>query len=315
MQNIRRLDDQISTADALRARTGLFSPIMNPTMPRSIYQPHRAKLHKDKVRVGAESQGTPPPFAPLEELRREAEGAEHLVYSEIGKFQHQGQTYAIPRFVFNGPGLGDELVRIGIFAAIHGDEPETAHAAVTFLRRLLAEPERARGYQIYVYPVCNPTGLEDATRHSRNGLDLNREFWKGSEEPEVYYLERELGVLSFQGVIALHADDTTPGVYAYVRGATLTEALARPAIAAAEAFLPRAESAVIDGFPAKDALIQHHCFEGVLSNPAELHPAPFELIFETPQEKPFELQVEAAVAALDRILLEYRPFLAFGQNL
>ena len=251
----------------------------------------------------------------IEELRLEAEGSEHLVYSQIGKFQQGEKNYSIPRFWFAGPESTYEPVRIGIFAAIHGDEPETAHAALEFLRRLLAEPERARGYQLYIYPVCNPTGLENGTRHSRNGLDLNREFWKGSTEPEIHFLERELAISSFQGVIALHADNTTSGVYAYVRGATLTEALARPALEAAEAFLPRAGAAVIDGFAARDALIHDQCFAGVLSNPAELNPAPFELIFETPQEEPVSLQVEAAVAALDRILEEYRPFLAFGQNL
>ena len=254
-------------------------------------------------------------FEQIEELRREAQASEYLFHSEIGRFHHGRRPYAIPRFFFSGPGPADEAVRIGIFAAIHGDEPETGLAAVKFLRRLLSEPERARGYQIYVYPVCNPTGVEDRTRHSRTGKDLNREFWKGSREPEVYYLERELGVLLFQGVVALHADDTTSGVYAYVRGATLTEALARPALESAEAFLPRASAGVIDGFRAKDALIHGQCFEGVLSNPAELKPAPFELIFETPQEEPVEAQVNAAVAALDRILVEYRPFLAFGQGL
>lgn len=280
-------------------------------MPRSIYVPKRVK--PTKVQAHPVSQNNL--FQAIEELRREAAGSDYLFYSEIGSFRHGKSVYSIPRFVFAGPGSGDEPVRIGIFAAIHGDEPETGHAAIEFLRGLLRDPERGRGYQIYVYPVCNPTGVEDGTRHSRTGVDLNREFWKGSKEPEVYYLERELGVLLFSGVIALHADNTTPGVYAYVRGATLTEALARPAIEAAEAFLPRAAGSIIDGFPAKDALIQHHCFEGVLSNPAELRPAPFELIFETPQEMPHELQVKAAVAALDRILEEYRPFLAFGQNL
>ena len=254
-------------------------------------------------------------FGLVEELRGKAEGSDYLFYSEIGKFRHNNHSYALPRFVFLGPDSNDEPVRIGIFAAIHGDESETAHAAIEFLERLLQNPERARGYQIFVYPVCNPTGIQDGTRHSRDGLDLNREFWSGSKAPEVYYLERELGVLGFQGVIALHADDTTHGVYAYVRGATLTEALARPAIEAAEAFLPRATGDIIDGFPAKDGLIHQHCFQGVLSNPAELKPAPFELIFETPQELPFDLQVEAAIAALDRVLEAYRPFLAFGQNL
>ncbi len=254
-------------------------------------------------------------FAAVVELQREAAGSDHLFYSEIGAFRHSGEAYALPRFVFLGPGSDDEPVRIGVFAAIHGDEPETAHAAVEFLRRLLKEPDRARGYQIFVYPVCNPTGVEDRTRHSRNGLDLNREFWTGSKQPEVYYLERELGVLAFQGVVALHADDTTHGVYAFVRGATLTEALARPALAAAEKFLPRASGEVIDSFPAKDALIHQHCYDGVLCNPGELHPAPFEIIFETPAEAASELQVEAAVAALDAILEEYRPFLSIQQNL
>lgn len=254
-------------------------------------------------------------FNRVEELRALAQSSERLSYTEVGHFQHGPQSYTLPRFSFQGPGADEDPVRIGIFAAIHGDEQETAIAAIEFLHRLAAEPERGRGYQIYVYPVCNPSGVEDGSRFSRSGVDLNREFWSGSSEPEVYYLERELGVLSFQGVVALHADDTTHGVYAYVRGATLTEALARPALEAAERFLPREKGGIIDSFPAQDALIHQHCFEGVLSNPVELHPAPFEIIFETPQSSPFDLQVEAAVAALDRILEEYRPFLSIAQNL
>ena len=286
---------------------------MNLVMPRSTYSPLQVAKKQPQDSIGKKTANAL--FRKMEELRNEAEGSEHLFYSEIGEFRNGNEIHSIPRFVFLGPGAQYESVRIGIFAAIHGDESETGHAALEFLQGLLNEPERARGYQIYVYPICNPTGVEDGTRHSRSGVDLNREFWKGSKEPEVYYLERELGVLLVQGVIALHADDTTPGVYAYVRGSTLTEALARPAILAAETFLPRAAGSVIDGFPAQDALIRDYCFEGVLSNPSELHPAPFELILETPQDKPFDLQVRAAVAALDCILLEYRPFLAYGQNL
>ncbi len=309
---------------------GIFDQIYTPRQPvaagkashtmRSLYQPKSLRLPKPRpVDYAAGAMGNKQAenrvFAAVADLQREASGSNHLFYSEIGVFRHSGRSYVLPRFVFLGPGSDDEPVRIGLFAAIHGDEPETALAAVEFLRRLAADPERARGYQVFVYPVCNPTGVEDGTRHCRGGLDLNREFWTGSRQPEVYYLERELGVLAFQGVVALHADDTTHGVYAFVRGATLTEALARPALAAAEKFLPRAGGEVIDSFPAKDALIHHHCYEGVLSNPAELHPAPFEIIFETPAKASSALQVEAAVAALDAILEEYRPFLSIQQNL
>ncbi|MEY4488746.1 MAG: hypothetical protein RIQ79_1254, partial [Verrucomicrobiota bacterium] len=40
-----------------------------------------------------------------------------------------------------------------------------------------------------------------------------------------------------------------------------------------------------------------------------------DLIFETPAQERLDLQVEAAVTALDTILDEYRVFLAYAQNL
>jgi len=54
---------------------------------------------------------------------------------------------------------------------------------------------RGRGYELHVYPLVNPTGYEDGTRHSRSGKDLNREFWRGSNEPEVALLEKEILLL------------------------------------------------------------------------------------------------------------------------
>ena len=245
--------------------------------------------------------------------RCDREGS-RLRSSSVGEFHHGTGRYTLPRFIFTGPPGGHDPIRLGLFAAIHGDEPEGAFAVRDFLLRLDGDASLAEGYELYVYPVCNPSGYEDRTRHSRAGLDLNREFWSGSRQPEVYFLERELGVQQFAGLIALHSDDTSDGAYAYVRGATLTEALAKPALAAASRFLPLATGEIIDGFPARDGLISQ-CYEGVLSNPAELHPLPFEIIFETPQGSPVPQQTAAAVAALDAILREYRQFLAYGQDL
>ncbi len=232
----------------------------------------------------------------------------------MGEFYHGARQYRLPRFVFRGPPGGHDPIRLGLFAAIHGDEPEGALALRDFLAALDDDPLLAQGYELYAYPVCNPSGFEDCTRHSRAGLDLNREFWRGSGQPEVYFLERELAALQFAGLVALHSDDTCDGAYAYVRGATLTEALAKPALAAAARFLPLATGEVIDGFPARDGLISQ-CYEGILSNPVELNPAPFEIIFETPQGAPDTHQIAGAVAALHSILREYRQFLAYGQDL
>ena len=247
----------------------------------------------------------------LERTRREGS---RLSYSRVGDFHHGTCRYSLSRFVFRGSPGGHDPIRLGLFAAIHGDEPEGGFALRDFLLALDDDPAPAQGYELYVYPVCNPTGFEDRTRHSRAGRDLNREFWSGSQQPEVYFLERELGVMQFAGLVALHSDDTCDGAYAYVRGATLTEALAKPALAAAARHLPLATGELIDGFPARDGLISQ-CYEGVLSTPAELNPLPFEIIFETPQSAPFAQQTAGAVAALDSILREYRQFLAYGQDL
>ncbi len=251
-------------------------------------------------------------LAPLVEQASQTNS--RLRYSPIGDFYHGGCHYRLPRFVFQGPSGGGGTIRLGIFAAIHGDEPEGAVALRDFLLDLVVEPQLAQGYEIYAYPVCNPSGLEDGTRQSRADCDLNREFWHGSTQPEVYYLERELGVHQFAGLVSLHSDDTSEGAYAFVRGATLTEALAKPALAAAAKFLPLASGEIIDGFPASAGLVSQ-CYEGVLSNPAELKPLPFEIIFETPQSFPAARQTEAAKAALGAILREYRQFIAYGQNL
>jgi hypothetical protein len=183
-----------------------------------------------------------------------------------------------------------------------------------FLGNLVTQPEIAENFQLQIYPLCNPTGFEDNTRHSRTGRDLNREFWKGSAEPEVQILERELRQGHFSGIVQLHADDTSEGIYGFVRGHTLTENLLRPALDAAGKILPRNFSAIIDGFAARDGII-YDVYEGVLAAPARMDPVPFEIIFETPHAAPVELQVNALVVALQTILAEYRHLVSFAANI
>lgn len=231
----------------------------------------------------------------------------------LGSFEVHSQRYSLPRFTFRGPN-SSEPIRIGLFAAIHGDEPAGTLACTSFLQELAGTPALAENFQIEVYPICNPTGFEDNTRHSRRGRDLNREFWKGSVEAEVQILEHELRHGRFSGIIQLHADDTSDGLYGFVRGHTLTENLLRPALRAAGQILPRNVNATIDGFGARDGII-YESYEGVLAAPADMNPVPFEIILETPHQAEMELQVEALVMALRTILAEYRLLVAFAANI
>jgi hypothetical protein len=250
-------------------------------------------------------------LAPLDQL---AADSPNLVANHDARFDSAGETYTLPRYLFVGPKGGDTPIRLGIFAGLHGDEPEGSHALVQFIKLLEARPELAAGYYLSIYPVCNPTGFEDDTRHTRNGRDLNREFWRDSAEPEVKLLQAELTSRSFQGIIALHTDDTSDGFYGFVRGATLTRHLIEPALQAAEKFLPRDRRAVIDGFNARNGVIRD-CYDGVLSAPPRSRPRPFEIILETPQTPPEYLKVCAFVLALQTILAEYRKFIAYAQNI
>ena len=248
---------------------------------------------------------------PLHGLVEAGKGIDRAV---AGGFIVGNASYEIPRFTFTGPPAAHERIRIGIFGGVHGDEPAGALAAVRFVAELALDPERARGYELVIYPICNPTGFEDNTRETRAGKDLNREFWRGSTEPEVSILEAELHAHRFDGIITLHADDTCDGLYGYTHGRVINEALLKPALRAAEKVLPRDPRGSIDGFSAEEGLIRE-CFRGVLAAPANQSPQPFDLIFETPAHAPLEAQVSAAVLALGAILDEYRGFIAYAQHL
>jgi hypothetical protein len=231
-----------------------------------------------------------------------------------GEFRLVSKRHVIPRYTFLGPGDGFAQRRIGIFALLHGDEPAGALALLRWLESLAAQPSLARGYDLVCYPVCNPAGFEAGTRENAAGLDLNREFWRGSSQPEVRILENELRTQKFDGIIALHADDTSDGLYGYAHGRLYNENLLQPALRASEAVLPRNRGPLIDGFRACDGVISD-CFCGVLAPPPDAQPQPFDLIFETPARVALELQAEATRLALLAILATHRGFISYAANL
>lgn len=251
-------------------------------------------------------------LAPLRALRGASSGFE---YGTAGEFTGGGGgRYAVPRCYFRGPDAGHEPVRLGLFAGVHGDEPAGCLSLIRLLLDLAAQPALGKGYELFVYPVVNPTGYEDGTRANRAGKDLNREFWRGSAQPEVQIVEQELRAHRFAGLITLHADDTCEGHYGYSHGCKVTDALLRPALLAAERVLPRDRREVIDGFTAREGIIED-CYHGILSAPPEQSPRPFNVIFETPAHASLDLQVGANVAALEAIVATYRGAISYAQDI
>jgi protein MpaA len=232
----------------------------------------------------------------------------------LGSWSIGTDTYSLEQHLFVGPRGGGDYFRVGVFAGIHGDEIAGVHAAVRFLQELAQTPAVARGYEVYVYPLCNPSGFEDGMRHSRSGRDLNREFWLGSRDPEVQLLERQIRTLRFDGLISLHADDETCGLYAFALGAEVTQHVVEPALQAAEKVLPRNREATIDNFVARNGLIRKG-YPGMLCAAPETSPRPFEIVFETPHHADLEKQIEANLTFLRHALDQYQQLQAVGQDL
>ncbi|GEP42289.1 succinylglutamate desuccinylase/aspartoacylase domain-containing protein [Brevifollis gellanilyticus] len=204
--------------------------------------------------------------------------------------------------------------KFGIFAGIHGDEEAGILATQQLIRWASEKPEELGDFELHFFPVCNPTGRNLGTRHNQSDLDLNREFWYGSLEPEVMYLESELRRERYDGIISLHSDTDSDGCYGFVSGALLSEQLLKPALEAADAHLPRNSEHLIDGFLAKDGIIKEG-YLGILSAPPEQEVKPLEIVFETPGLAPMHRQVAATVDAVKAILARYRLLQAYAPNI
>lgn len=224
-------------------------------------------------------------------------------------------SITIPKLVYT-PGKKQQIIKVGIFARLHGDEESGTHAAFELIRWAWNDPEELQDFTLHVFPICNPSGRNLGTRHSINDRDLNREFWSGSQEPEVRYLEDELKRERYHLIISLHADDDSDGIYGFVSGDVLSEQVLKPALAAASAaaHLPINRDKLIDGFLAADGIIKEG-YQGVLSAPPQQRPRPIEIVFETPNRTSMEKQVAAHVSAVKAILAEYRLLLAHAPNL
>lgn len=245
-------------------------------------------------------------------------GSRYLMSHAEWPVRHGNDEYALSRFLWAGPKGGGETLRIGLFATLNGDEPEGAFALARFLSALEREPESARGYALYFYPLCNPTGYEDGTRLTRARDALNRLFWTGSSAPEVKALESEIWMQAFHGIVHLRSDADSKGTYGFASGPVLSEALLEPALRATEAYLPRNQQRQKEGIPSRRGLVYSEIYnapkEGLRAVPGLKYP-PFEVTLATPRKAPVYLQVEALNAALQVILSEYRSVQSIAQHI
>src|SRR5213593_693287 len=79
-------------------------------------------------------------LSPLDEI---AEQSRHFLSKSFGCFESSGHRYSLPRYIYLGPKGGGDTLRLGIFAGVHGDEPEGALALTRFVTALEQNRELA----------------------------------------------------------------------------------------------------------------------------------------------------------------------------
>jgi hypothetical protein len=205
-------------------------------------------------------------------------------------------------------------VPICVVASVHGDEPDGILAAVEFARRFAHAKELLSTYSLTIYPCINPIGYERMRRENGNGKDLNREFQRGSSEPEVRIMETELRKQQFTGFISGHSDYESFGTYAYATGAVISERLAKPALFQASNIIPINTDPVIDGHPAHYGIINTK-FPGSLGPLTKGKTEPFDITIETPNLFSLRKRVQVQAIAFETILQEYRAVAAEGMYL
>ena len=114
------------------------------------------------------------------------------------------------------------------------------------------------------------------------------------------------------GIITLHSDDTSNGLYGFVSGAVLSEHLSNRRCSQRRSSCRGTITGSLMALMQRGIITEGW---GVLQALPGLASPPFEITFKTPQKSPLHLQVEAFNAALQTILIEYRYPMAIAQNI
>jgi protein MpaA len=201
----------------------------------------------------------------------------------------------LPRFLYRDPDHG-RRVKIGIFTGLRGNL-EGGLALLQFLQSLEEDSWRAAGYELWLYPLCNPTAHEDRAGTNRRGASLDSDFWKDSAEPEIMLLERELVEQRFDAVITLHTDGRFAQMTGSAIGGTIASRLLESGLALA-------------GFVVDEQSLELPWPEGALSvlpGPRRVRP---NLRFGVPRSIPMRTRITALDVAVGAVLASARHYLS-----
>ena len=237
----------------------------------------------------------------ISQLYTLAQSSDFIFGSPLGPLP--GGQYALPQFVYFGPGTSDASPRLAVLAGLGRHDLPAARALAAFVGGLARQPDLGHGLNVSFFPVVNVIGLLGGAEDR----DLSRRSWLHAADPEIALLAQDARVRQYQG---------------YIRVVTTTDD--EPAAWLRSVVSPFIDRSGIEVFNSADFDPWAVRFESVpfgsvthgpLSLSEELPVAPFEVELALPADWPQSRADAALGRLLKRLLTRYRGFLAFGQNL
>jgi protein MpaA len=214
-----------------------------------------------------------------------------------------GKVDGFEHYYLRTPAL-EQTGGIYFSAAIHGDEPASSEALITWAER---QGRKLSKLPLLLLPCLNPWGLVGNIRLNMQGADLNRSFHR-TDLPVIEAVKRAMAGHQFTAAVMLHEDYDGQGIYLYESqrerpywGETL--------LAAASAHVPIDPRIWIDGRKATHGIHRRRFdkkrFEQIGYPEAvwlHLEHSVRAFTVETPSEFALERRVAAHVAVIDEVV-------------
>jgi hypothetical protein len=224
--------------------------------------------------------------------------------SPLGPFSAGGRAAYLPRFVFFGPHACDDSWRLAFLAGLDHGDLRSSRALVALATRLATDSESGHALNLTFFPLVDIAGLVTGASDRR----LAQAPWGRGAAPELALLEKDARQRGYHGFVRIETGSSDEDlIILRVRG---------PVADAQSSDLELVTSEETRTFPVRfEASAGGPPRDGPLCITDDLPLAPFELTLRIPGSWSDDAYQHAAVTLLERFLVRYRAFQAYGQHL
>lgn len=237
----------------------------------------------------------------LSRLYSLVQNSAHVFGSPLGPVVHEGRNYQLPRFVYFGPHTSEVSVRLAFLGSFDSRDLRPTLALLHLVEKLALDPSIGQSLHLAFYPLVDLLG-------HLNGVpdrSLGSAAWTYPSPPEIGVLSQDARHRTYHGFIRIETAPADEVITLRVRGPRIDTGEA-DFISSEETdpYAVRFERWPDQGVP-----------DGPLSLGDDLAFRPFEVTLRVPGNWPLANYSQAVSSILERFIVRYRGFLAYGQNL